>query len=720
MHTIRYSRYFYFLFCITLLAISLAVARRPAHAAPNKNTADEHQLIELLQSDAPQQVKAITCKRLAVIGTEDAVPALGALLADKELSSWARIALEAIPDPAADDALREALEETKGRLLVGIINSIATRRDAKAVDGLAGRLNDADAQVASAAAVALGRIGNAPATEALEQSLADSPADVRSAIAEGCILCAERLLAAGDSTAAAQLYDKIRLADVPKQRILEAIRGTILARKSDGIPLLAEQLAAADKALFGIGLRTARELSGTDVTKALVTELGKATAVRQALLILAIAERDDDAVLPAILQASKNGENNVRTAAIQVLQRVGNVSCVPALLETAIEENAELAQAAKETLANLPGEEVDKDLAARLPQAAGQMRHVLIELVGLRRIDAVLALIKAADDSDAQIRAAALTALGSTVGPGDLSVLITRVATPTNSADTPAAQRALRAACVRMPDRDACAAQLAAAMPRANVSAKCAILETLASVGGAKALQSVATAAEAKHPQLQDTATRLLGKWMTTDAAPVLLNLAQNAREEKYKIRALRGHIRIARQFNLSAEQRAEMCRTALEAAQRDAERLLVLEVLVRYPSLKTLELAIDTAKVPSLKIAATKTSLEIAQKIGGAGVDVKELLAQAGIGPLKIEIIKAEYGAGTTFKDVTEAVRKSVRNLPLVVLPASTYNASFGGDPVPGIPKQLKVKYKINDETGEASFQENDAVLLPMPESRS
>jgi len=271
-----------------------------------------------------------------------------------------------------------------------------------------------------------------------------------------------------------------------------------------------------------------------------------------------------------------------------------------------------------------------------------------------------------------------------------------------------------------MPDRDKCAAQLAAAMPRANVPAKCAILETLASVGGATALQSLATAAEAKHPELQDTATRLLGKWMTIDAAPVLLNLAQNASEEKYKIRALRGHIRIARQFNLSAGRRVEMCRTALEAAQRDAERLLVLEVLARYPSLKTLELAVDTAKVPSLKNAATKAALEIAQKIGGTGVDVQELLALAGIGPLKIEIIKAEYGAGTTFKDVTEAVRKSVRNLPLVVLPASTYNASFGGDPAPGIRKQLKVKYKINDETGEALFQENDAVLLPMPKSRS
>ena len=147
----------------------------PAAAADKSRAAEEKQrkLIAVLQSDAPPQDKAITCKQLAIYGTKDAVPALAALLADEQLASWARIALEAIPDPAADEALREAMGKLQGRLLVGVINSIGVRRDAKAVDGLVGRLKDADAEVASAAAVALGRIGGAAAAKALEQSLAE-------------------------------------------------------------------------------------------------------------------------------------------------------------------------------------------------------------------------------------------------------------------------------------------------------------------------------------------------------------------------------------------------------------------------------------------------------------------------------------------------------------------------------------------------------------------
>ena len=709
MHKTRYST-----ICVALIATVLAMAAGPARAADEK----ERQLIDVLQSDSPPQDKAITCKRLAIFGTKDAVPALAALLPDEQLTSWARIALEVIPGAEANEALREAMGKLEGRVLIGVINSIGVRRDAAAVDGLAGRLKDDDAEVASAAAVALGRIGNASATRTLEQSLAGAPAAVRSAVAEGCILSAQRLLAEGKATEAANLYDEVRKADVPKQRVIEATRGAILARQSAGVPLLVEQLRSADKAMFGIGLSTARELSGSEVTRALVAELGRTRPDRQALLILALADRDDSMVLPAVLQAATSGPNRVRIVALGVLRRVGNTSCVPALLDVATEADAELARAAKTALEGLPGEDVDADLAARLPQAEGKMREVLIELVGLRRIDAAVAdLLKAADDSDGQIRSAALGALGSTIGPGNLSVLITRVVTPQNAEDTQAAEQALRAACVRMPDREVCAGELVAAMSQAPLSAKCAFLEILGAMGGATSLETVWAAAKDSNPELQDTASRLLGQWMTVDAAPVLLELAKTAPEAKYKIRALRGYIRLVRQFTVPDQQRAQMCCAALETAERDAEKKLVLEVMERYPSIDMLQLAVDAAKVPSLKKEAARISLIIAQKIGGDSVDAQKLLAQIGHDPVKVEIIKAEYGAGTEFKDVTETLRRHVRNFPLIVLPSSSYNSSLGGDPLPGIPKQLKVRYRINGKAGEMSFPENGPIMLPIPE---
>ena len=108
----------YFVSCVALAAAILAAV--PVWAADDANNSREKELIAVLQSaDSSKADKAITCKKLAVFGSKEAVPALAPLLNDEELISWARIALEAIPGPAADKALRDAMDKVDGRLLVG-------------------------------------------------------------------------------------------------------------------------------------------------------------------------------------------------------------------------------------------------------------------------------------------------------------------------------------------------------------------------------------------------------------------------------------------------------------------------------------------------------------------------------------------------------------------------------------------------------------------------
>ncbi len=337
------------------------------------------------------------------------------------------------------------------------------------------------------------------------------------------------MLTDGREAEAVQLYDEVRRAEhLPKQRIVEATRGAILARKSGGIELLLEQLRSSDKVFFQLGLGTARELPGREVGKALAAELPGAAPQRAALLLAVLADRNDRAVLPAVLEAVKSGPEQVRVAAIGTLPRLGDVSCVSTLLEIATAADPELAQAAKAALADLPGENIDSDIAARLPKAEGKMLVVLLETVGARQIDATTDLLRAVDNSDAAIRSAALTALGATVGPDKLPTLVSYVVTPKYPDDAPVAQLALRAAATRMPDREACARLLAAALPQASVPTQAALVEILGAVAGSTALETIGAAAKSATPELQDTASRVLGAWMNLDAAPVLLDLAKN------------------------------------------------------------------------------------------------------------------------------------------------------------------------------------------------
>src|SRR5688572_4605415 len=92
----------------------------PAQSADGPSQ-KEKDLIAVLRSGAPAE-KAMTCKELAVHGSSAAVPELAKLLADEQLASWARIPLEAIPDKACDEALRNATYSLQGKLLVGVIN----------------------------------------------------------------------------------------------------------------------------------------------------------------------------------------------------------------------------------------------------------------------------------------------------------------------------------------------------------------------------------------------------------------------------------------------------------------------------------------------------------------------------------------------------------------------------------------------------------------------
>ncbi len=206
----------------------------------------------------------------------------------------------------------------------------------------------------------------------------------------------------------------------------------------------------------------------------------------------------------------------------------------------------------------------------------------------------------------------------ATVSADQLNVLISQAVAPKHEDDAEAARLALKAAAVRMADREACAAELAAGMADTPTSTKVALLDILGAVGGAKALFTLGAAAKSPTPELQDASTRLLGEWMTADAAPVLLDLAKTGAGDKYRNRALRGYLRIARQFIMPMPERVEMCRNALAACRQPDEKKLVLEVLQRYPSIATLKLAVEVAQTPELKAEAAETARAIAQKVRG------------------------------------------------------------------------------------------------------
>jgi hypothetical protein len=141
----------------SLMPLDEAVVASLGDAAARKDL--EQRLAGVLSRKVSPVAKQYVCAKLRLIGSAESVPALAGLLADRDLAHAARGALESMPCPEALQSLRDALPKLSGLQKVGLINSLAVRRDTESVPALVALLKDPDAQVAAAAAAALDHIG---------------------------------------------------------------------------------------------------------------------------------------------------------------------------------------------------------------------------------------------------------------------------------------------------------------------------------------------------------------------------------------------------------------------------------------------------------------------------------------------------------------------------------------------------------------------------------
>ncbi len=208
--------------------IDEAVVATHADAAARADL--ETRLAALLESGTSRACKEYVCRKLSLIGTAASVPALAALLPDQDNSHMARFALERIGAPEAVDALRKALATAAGDLKIGMISSLASRRDAASVPMLA-ELLGAGGPTAVAAAEALGMIQSPEAIQALTAANAVAGDAVAAAVLDARLACAESLLRQGKRAESLAIYKKLAADAVGKPAArtaaLSATRGIV-------------------------------------------------------------------------------------------------------------------------------------------------------------------------------------------------------------------------------------------------------------------------------------------------------------------------------------------------------------------------------------------------------------------------------------------------------------------------------------------------------------
>jgi len=576
----------------------------------------EAELIATLNKpDASLYDKVEACRLLGRVGTRNAVPVLASLLADEKLNHSARYGLETIPDPAVEEALRAALPKLQGRPLVGVIISLGVRKDVKAIGLLSGYLSNADADVAQAAARALGSIGGMESAKAIESALAKTSAENRLAFCEGLFRCAEGLAGQGQKADAQGIYDRLRaMKDAPHQVRAGALRGAILVRGDAGLPLLMEAIRSDDFVLVDAAARTAMELKDADVTRALADELGKLPVDKQVVVCSVLGRSGNASVLPALFALAKSANKTPRLAAIKAIPEIGHGSAVPVLAELMADADNEVAKAAQEALASIPGAEADQAVLAMAGSSEADKRLVAIEMIARRHMTSAMPTVqKLCQDKDNRVRNAALRRLGEISRPEALPLMLELLS---KGQDTDAVEQAIIALCTRVANPEAAVGQVVGALSAATPTVKSSLLRVLGGVGGPAALKALQAALNESDREVRLTAIRSLGGWRTAEPAQDLLAVAQKAGTPAEKQLCLRSYFRLANEADLQPQQRLELCLKASPLCQKADEKKLLLSALSNINTPAAMNAVLPMLEDADVKNEANVAALGIAERI--------------------------------------------------------------------------------------------------------
>ena len=594
-----------------LHVIELYVVRAAVDAPRRAQVADRLAGI-LADPKSSRAAKVFACQQLLAVGTEAQVPLVAKMLDDPETAEIARFTLQALPGEASLAAIRGALGRLDGLPLVGAINSLGVRRDAKAVDPLARLLASPNVQVAAAAAESLGKIGTSEAAAALRKAL--PPPEAMVAFHNAQLQCAERLASAGDAAAAAAMYEHVWSSHRPARFRVAGLAGLATVAPAKATPLVLEAIASKEPLVQATALRLAAQLPGVQVTLALVERLEKLDASGRVLLLRALADRGDPEAADAVAKRMADKEEAVRVAAIEAMGVLGeSTSIIEPLAKIAADASGAPQQAARTSLARFRHACTEMMLLQLAEKGDAGVRVESIRALAARNwATAAPVLLQAATDDDARVRNAAFDAL-AVVAQADSYGKLVQLLVAAGPAEAEAAERAVLAAGTRIDKSAERVGPVLAALASAPLQAKPSLVRLLGGFGGVEALEAVRARLSDPAPAVRDAAVRAVAAWADASAAPDLLKIAQASDNNTHRLLAVRGYLRMVGELKDEGA-RLKLLEQIRPIATTTASKRMLLAGVADVPDSGALHVAANFLDDPEVRAEAAAAVLKIAR----------------------------------------------------------------------------------------------------------
>ena len=619
---------------------------------PQNHPALEETLIRVINSQSTPDARSRACKMLAVVGTDKSTPVLGNLLRyglkqnihDVEIACFA---LAASSDPQAGEILRKVLAESlevksqDPAARVQIINALGTLRDRASVPALAqlAILENSDPQTATAAILALGRISNIEALNAVSEALArnvESPSlGVLNAGYEAIISQAD-LRRSDTLLFNTTVYQRIRNSKaMPDYIRCSALLGELRADSEAAMQIILSVLRSDDALLKPTAIAAIENLPlKFDSQPFLELFTGNLLSVDdKSLLIRSIAARPDTYAQRIVALGLASPEPLIRRAAIESASQAVTSSAVLKGLVQALVESPDDQAAVAQALLRLPKDDlVDMGLIQLLQEFLGAEP---LRGNGPEAQAAKVTLIDALGKRGNPLASAALLLQSSSTDPATLKSSYLALIRTATAADLPRltttllaiGDDTLRRSCAvylaqfiqRMEDQNSAVGVLSETLLKGNLTPaqKATLVTLLSACPTPESLDRIVGLQNESLPALKDAVVSALASWPDSTVWKPLLNVFEASDTPAHRSQALRALLEIQMEENPKATADLALRYAALlKAANSNEEKKMILAALSQAAHPDTLALALSQLDNPAVAADARGAAERIAASL--------------------------------------------------------------------------------------------------------
>jgi HEAT repeat protein len=332
-------------------------------------------------------------------------------------------------------------------------------------------------------------------------------------------------------------------------------------------------------------------------------------------------------------------DSNVRMAAIAALADLGDDAVALSLARLAASASGAEKSAARQSLEDLHRGPVTEALLKPLADATPEVQSELVRALGNRGdVSAAPKLLELARGQNDLTRSAALQGLALLAGPAQVPDLIQLVVTATNDDARSAAADALGSVCQHIQSQNGRmdTTPLAQAARSGPVEARVALLGVCSGVSDPQVREVLRAMASDADARVREAALRALCDTRDPELLPDLLKVACDASENKIRLLAIHGCVRLTTQdenVKLPGDTKVATLKTIIGTPLAAPEKRLVLAGLGTLRDRRALALAAAMLDDPAVRTEAAEAVIRIAGSISKArpqeaGAALKKVLA--------------------------------------------------------------------------------------------